>query len=73
MNVGTKIKLKIKFEDRQIEGEAVVKNIREIGKNVCYGTEFSKLNNEDKNYLIKFVQNQQQKLLKEYKRLKLFE
>ncbi len=73
MNIGTEIKLKIKFEDRQIEGAAVVKNIREIGKNVCYGTEYSKLENEDKNYLIKFVQNQQQKLLKEYKRLKLFE
>jgi len=73
MNVGTEIILKIKFEDRHVEGVAVVKNIREIGKNVCYGTEFSKIKNEDKNYLIKFVQNEQQKLLKEYKRLKLFE
>jgi len=44
MNIGTEITLKINFEDREIEGTAVVKNIREIGKNVCYGTEFSHSN-----------------------------
>ncbi|NPA16137.1 MAG: PilZ domain-containing protein [Aquificae bacterium] len=73
MGIGTEIRLKIGFEDREIETPAVIKNIRESGKNVCFGAEFKDMSPEDKNYLIKFVQSEQQKLLKAYKRLKLFE
>jgi len=73
MGIGTEIKLKITFEDREIETVAIIKNIRETGKKLCYGAEFKDMHTEDKNYLIKFVQGEQQKLLKAYKKLKLFE
>lgn len=71
MDIGTKFELEISLEDKNIKAEGIIKNIREIGKNICYGTEFQNITNEDKNHLIKFVQAEQQKLLKEYKRLKL--
>ncbi|WP_029521857.1 PilZ domain-containing protein [Persephonella sp. KM09-Lau-8] len=73
MNIGAEINLVLEFEDVQIPVQAVIKNIREIGKNICYGAEFKDLKGENKNFIIKFVQAEQQKLLKEYRRLKLFE
>ncbi len=73
MDVGTVIFVKLIFEDREVSSEATVKNIREIGKNVCYGSEFKDINNNDKNFLIKYIHTQQQKILKEYKRLKITE
>ncbi|WP_232219532.1 hypothetical protein [Hydrogenivirga sp. 128-5-R1-1] len=73
MNIGAEINLVLEFEDAQIPVQAVIKNIREMGKNICYGAEFKDLKGENKNFIIKFVQAEQQKLLKEYKRLKLFE
>ncbi|WP_457643293.1 flagellar brake protein [Persephonella sp.] len=71
--IGTEIMVRIEFEDRQIETKAVIKNIREAGKNLCYGAEFKDMDSEDKNFLIRFVQTEQQKLLRDYRKLKLFE
>ncbi|MBK3333148.1 PilZ domain-containing protein [Persephonella atlantica] len=73
MDIGTVFSVKLKFEEREIESQAIVKNVREIGKNVCYGSEFKDISNDDKNFLIKFIHTEQQKLLKEYKRLKIIE
>lgn len=73
MDIGTVFSAKLRFEGKEIETEAVVKNIREIGKNVCYGSEFKEITNEDKNFLIKFIHTEQQKILKEYKKLKILE
>lgn len=73
MSIGTEVFLRIHFEDKKVETKAVIKNIREAGKSICYGAEFKDMSNENKNYLIKFVQTEQQKLLKTYKRLKYIE
>ena len=73
LTIGTEVKIKLVFEDRTIITNVVIKNIRESGKNICYGAEFKDTKPNDKNYLIRFVQTKQQELLKAYKKLKLFE
>jgi len=73
INVGGEIGVSIQFEERTVSAKGVVKNIREVDKRVCYGVEFTQIDREDKNFLLRFVQEKQQEILKAYKRLKTFD
>ncbi len=65
--VGTKMKVHLRINDRNIEGEAVIKNAREVGKKICLGAKFEEMLKEDKEFLKTFINEKQKEILKQYR------
>jgi len=66
LKVGDKINLNFKLENEEFFLEGIIKNSREVGRKVCYGVKFINVDKKDKEKLTKFVQKEQQKILKVY-------
>ncbi|NPA52154.1 MAG: PilZ domain-containing protein [Aquificae bacterium] len=66
LNIYTNHRIQIKFElnSREIKVEGIVVNINEKKNNICYGIKFTDVPKEILEFISKFVQKEQQKLLK---------
>ncbi|NPA52511.1 MAG: PilZ domain-containing protein [Aquificae bacterium] len=67
LSVETKIKAQLKIDNRTIKGEAVIKNVREVGKKLCFGAKFDQIDKEDKEFLKTFISEKQKEILKQYR------
>ncbi len=67
LRVNSEIDALIRIENREIPVKAVIRNVREVGKKVCFGAQFKEISKEDKDFLQSFINKQQKELLKQYR------
>ncbi len=64
LRIGTDLKLSFELEGEKLTVEGMLKNIVEEGDNECYGVHFQKIDKKAKETILKFVQQEQHKMLK---------
>ncbi len=66
LKVGDKLGINIKIDNEDMFLEGIIKNAREQGKKICYGVKFINMDKKDKEIITRFIQKEQQKILKVY-------
>ncbi len=67
LHIDAKVELKFELDGKEIKVKGIIANINEKKKHVCYGIKFTDITKEIVEFLTKYVQKEQQNLLKAIK------
>ncbi len=70
LKIGMDIVLSFELEGEKLKIEAMLKNITEEGDNECYGVQFQNVDKKSKEIILRFIQREQHKMLKNIHRNK---
>jgi len=70
-HIGMDLKFSFELNGEKIFGEGILKNIVEESDNECYGIHFQKIDKKSKEVILKFIQQEQHKLLKQIHKNKI--